>query len=82
MELCDKNNYDRTIKLINGNRHYTRRLDRFMKFLRYKKKKNNERNTLSFEVNIDEESKLKLRRINFTLQEMFGNENYTHISSY
>ena len=81
MELCDKNNYDRTTKLINGNRHYTRRFDRFMKFLRYKKK-NNERNTLSFEMNIDEESKLKLRRINFTLQEMFGNEHYTHISSY
>ena len=68
MELCEGNNYVRTMKFLKENCHDIRRLERFMKFMRYKKQKNHS-NKLSFEMIIDEEPIIKRRSLDFPTEE-------------
>ena len=68
MELCEGNKYARTMKFLKEKGHYKRRLERFMKFMRYKKKKNY-KNKLSFQMIIDEEPMIKRRSLDFPIEE-------------
>ena len=68
MELCQGNNYARTMKFLKEKCDNKRRLERFMKFMRYKKKKNY-KNKLSFQMIIDEEPMIKRRSLDFPIEE-------------
>ena len=71
MKVCNERDYTKTKSIIerkNGNLFYKRRLERFIKFLTYKKKKS-QKYELSFEVNINEELKLQLRSVDLLLKD-------------